>query len=111
MFRNRWCFIMIALTLLFLVMRTIRTTATASAAASNNILVASRVPHLESVAAGDYEWLEGGGGVAERTNWSGYAIQTSDDAVSQVHGSWFVPTVTYRSFTFAHARTGKSTSW
>ena len=94
MFRNRLCFIMIALTLSFLVMRTIRTTATASAAASNNILVASPVPHLESVTAGDYEWLEGGGGVAERTNWSGYAIQTSDYAVSQVHGSWFVPTVT-----------------
>jgi len=94
MFRNRLCFIMIALTLLFLVMRTIRTTDTASAAASNKILVASPVPHLESVAAGDYEWLEGGGGVAERTNWSGYAIQTSDYAVSQVHGSWFVPTVT-----------------
>jgi hypothetical protein len=85
----------IALTLLFLVMRTIQTTTTASAAASTNMLVASRVPHLESVTAGDYEWLEGGGGMAEQTtNWSGYVIQTSDSAVSQVHGSWIVPTVT-----------------
>ena len=94
MFRNRFCFMMIGLTLLFLVMRTLRTTATGSAAASNNMLVASPVPHLESVAAGDSEWLEDGGGVAERTNWSGYAIQTSNDAVSEVHGSWIVPTVT-----------------
>jgi hypothetical protein len=94
MFRKRLCPILIALTLLFLVMRTIHTTAAASATAANNLLLAPPVRHLESVAAGDYEWLEGGGGVAERTNWSGYAIQTSDYAVSQVHGSWFVPTVT-----------------
>jgi hypothetical protein len=84
----------IALTLLFLVMRAIHTTATSSAAASNNMLVVSPAPPFESVAAGDYEWLEGGGGVAERTNWSGYAIQTPDYAVSQVQGSWIVPTVT-----------------
>ncbi len=97
MFRNRLCFIIIVLILLFLLMRTVGTTATASAAASaaatNNILVGSRVSHLESVSASDSEWLEGGGGVAERTNWSGYVIQTSAYAVSQVHGSWIVPTV------------------
>ncbi len=94
MIRNRLYFIIIAFTLLFLVMRTLGTTATASAAAANNRRVVLRVPHLESVPAGDYEWLDSGGGVAERTNWSGYAIQTPDDAVSQVHGSWIVPTVT-----------------
>ena len=95
MFRNRLCLILIALTLLFLVMRTIHTTATASAAVSTNMLVASRIPHLATVTVGDYEWLEGGGGMLERTtNWSGYAIQTSYSAVSQVHGSWIVPTVT-----------------
>jgi hypothetical protein len=93
MFRNRLYFIIIALPLLFLLLRTNGTTATASAA-SNNLRVAARAPHLESGTAGDDEWLHGGGGVAERMNWSGYAIQTSNDAVSQVHGSWIVPTVT-----------------
>ena len=92
MLRNRLCFMLIALTPVFLVLRTIRTTDMVSAATSNSIPIASRIAQT----AGDSEWLEGGGGVAERMNWSGYVIQTSDHAVSQVHGSWIVPTVTCR---------------
>ncbi len=94
MFRNRLNFIIIALTLSFLVMRTIGIAATASATVSNSIRLASQASHPESATAGDYEWLEGCGGVAERTNWSGYVIQTSDEGVSQVYGHWIVPTVT-----------------
>ncbi len=117
MFHNRLSFMIIALTALFLVTRLILTPATASAAASaaapaaalaaasTDMLVASPVPHLESVPAGDYEWLEAGGGVAERINWSGYAIQTTGDAVSQVQGSWVVPTVTCRG------DDGNSSAW